>query len=274
MAIRHGLPGQYAKREARRRDSHFLLVVILSGALSFGALGFVLGYGSAAGLLGSWPVLAMLLLVYVVYRIADRRLIPYLEKIDKERLQRMRGGQAEALVSWLIEKLDDDWHVFNNLKLVPGSDIDHVVVGPGGVFCVSTKSHRGLFTGTADGLLHNNELSPFARQAQGQTLALRKRLEALMGHDVPWVQPVLAVPLGFVQGDACGGKVWLAHQDNLISRLAPDQGPKRLSPKQVARAVTVLTMIQAAAADVYVRPAVAPVRDNAGQPAPRRDEGN
>jgi hypothetical protein len=38
-----------------------------------------------------------------------------------------------------------------------------VVVGPGGVYCISTKAHRGLFTGTPDGLLHNGD--PIARQA-------------------------------------------------------------------------------------------------------------
>jgi hypothetical protein len=56
-------------------------------------------------------------------------------------------------------------------------------------------------------LRHNGQLSPFAQQALRQTMALRDRLNALMGRDVPWVQAVLAVPLGFTEGDACGGKV-------------------------------------------------------------------
>jgi hypothetical protein len=61
-----------------------------------------------------------------------------------------------------------------------------------------------------------------------------------MGADVPWVQPVLAVPLGFTEGAACGGKVWLAHQDDLTERLAPERSPKRLNKRQVERTVAVL----------------------------------
>jgi hypothetical protein len=90
-------------------------------------------------------------------------------------------------------------------------------------------------------------------------MRLRARLEALMGADVPWVQPVLAVPLGFTEGAACGGKVWLAHQDDLTERLAPERSPKRLNKRQVERTVAVLEMIQKGAAKVYRRlPAVAP----------------
>ncbi len=35
-----------------------------------------------------------------------------------------------------------DWHVLHDIYLGRGN-IDHVVVGPGGVYAVETKSHRG-----------------------------------------------------------------------------------------------------------------------------------
>jgi hypothetical protein len=129
-----------------------------------------------------------------------------------------------------------------------------VVVGPGGLYCISTKSHRGLFVGTADGLLHNGQPTPFARQAMRQTMDLRNRLQAMMGNDVPWVQAVLALSFGYVERDACGGKVWLVHQENVLKRLAPENGATKLSKGQIARTVKVLEMMQDGAASVYDRP--------------------
>jgi hypothetical protein len=260
MATHHGQPGQYPKGEAKRRDSLYLLVVILLGALSFVALGFALGYCVALAAWGLWLLLPILLLIYFAYRLADRWVQPLLAKIDKERLQHMRGAQSEALVSWLLRKLDDDWHVFDNVKLERESDVDHVVVGPGGVFCISTKSLRGLFTGTADGLLYNNEPSPIARQAIAQAAEVASRLRVGMGREVPWVQAVLAVPHGYVKGDAAGGKVWVAHQDDLVKRLAPEGRSRKLTNEQVARVVAVMKMIQENAAAVYQRPPEAALR--------------
>ena len=129
------------------------------------------------------------------------------------------------------------------------------MVGPGGLFVISTKAHRGLFTGTAYGLLRNGQNCDFAKNVQRQTMTLRGRLEVAMGRDVPaWVQPVLAVPFGYTEHDPFEGKVWLVNAEDIIGRIAPDPLTKRLSGGQVGRIVKVLEMIQANAADAYERP--------------------
>jgi hypothetical protein len=228
-------------------------LLVSCGAYGLAAFGFFTGY--FWGRFGPVGALILMLVASVVGSLAWRGLDRYLGRLAKERIKYLRGGQAEALVAWLLESLEDDWHVFNGVKLEADSDIDHVVVGPGGLFCVSTKSQRGLFTGTPDGLLHNGQPSPFARQALRQAMEVSRRLGVAMGRDVPWVQSVLAVPFGYVEGDACGGTVWLVHQDSLTERIAPENGPKRLDKQQVARTVKVLEMIRDTAADVYKRPA-------------------
>lgn len=142
-------------------------------------------------------------------------------------------------------------------KLGKQSNIDPVVVGPpGGVFVISTKGHRGLFSGTAQGLLHNGQRCDFAKDAQRQTMNLRQRLESLMGRDVPdWVQPVVAVPFGYTEHDPFEGKVWLVNAEEIVGRIAPDKVTKRLAGGQVERVAKVLEMLQAGAADAYERPA-------------------
>jgi hypothetical protein len=55
-----------------------------------------------------------------------------------------RGAVAELAVGRLLSHLDERWIV---LHAVPvgrrGADIDHVVVGPPGVFTINTKNHSG-----------------------------------------------------------------------------------------------------------------------------------
>lgn len=252
MAIRHGLAGQFGKTEALERYRRVVGRFATIASFGFLVCGFAWGYFWSQ--VGPYPAIAAFILAAGVVLFAIRRAGAFADKVAKERVRFMRGGQGEALVAWLLEELDNEWHVFNGLKLEADSDIDHVVVGPGGVFSISTKSQRGLFSGTRDGLLHNGQPSPFAQQAMRQAMNLKDRLGVAMGRDVPWVQPILAVPLGYTEQDACGGKVWLVHQDNLIDRIAPEGAPTKLSAEQRSRTVKTLEMLESTAADVYRRP--------------------
>jgi hypothetical protein len=228
-----------------------LIAIFTTGMMGAGGVGWVSGY-----FWSRWgPIVASLAVcaMFAMFMVAWRRIERYLDKCAVDRLKYLRGGQAEGLVAWVLEDLDDDWHVFNSIKVEAGSDIDHVVVGPGGVFCISTKAHRGIFSGTRDGLLHNGQPSPFANEALRQTMDLVSWFRQAMRADVPYVQCVLAVPLGFTEGEACGGKVWLAHQHEILRRLAPEQARRRLDNKQISRTVKVLEMIEQNAASVFRR---------------------
>jgi hypothetical protein len=53
-----------------------------------------------------------------------------------------RGAEGERKVGAILESFAPDWHVLHGVWLGRG-DIDHVLIGPGGVFTVETKSHGG-----------------------------------------------------------------------------------------------------------------------------------
>lgn len=54
------------------------------------------------------------------------------------------GAKGEAKVGKKLDKLPDGWHVLHNVPVGEhDSDIDHVVIGPGGVFTLNTKHHPG-----------------------------------------------------------------------------------------------------------------------------------
>lgn len=57
-------------------------------------------------------------------------------------LQAGLRGQRSTIE--MLSLLDDTYYLINNLKL-PGraDDVDHIVVGPNGVFAIETKNHRG-----------------------------------------------------------------------------------------------------------------------------------
>lgn len=52
------------------------------------------------------------------------------------------GAQGEQIVGRQLQKLDKRWHVLHSVPVGRrGSDIDHVLVGPAGVFTLNTKHH-------------------------------------------------------------------------------------------------------------------------------------
>lgn len=257
MAYIHNLAGQYAKGKARDLSRKVFLLLFGVVFILFGAACFAWGFfwsmwGQVFGLV------ALVLVgspMFFIGRWIDR----LFDAGAKERIKFMRGGQAEAYVAWLIkDDLDDQWHVFNGVKLEHESDTDHVVVGPGGVFCISTKSQRGWFVGQPvganDGLLWNNRPCLFARDALRQASNLAERLRAMLGGETPWVQAILALPFGYVEHDACGGRVWLVHAETVVERLvAAERGRKPLTTLQIERVVKAMEMLTADAAKVYRR---------------------
>jgi hypothetical protein len=55
-----------------------------------------------------------------------------------------RGALGEIAVGRSLSRLDSDWVVLHAVPVGRGdADIDHVIVGPAGVFTVNTKNHSG-----------------------------------------------------------------------------------------------------------------------------------
>lgn len=105
------------------------------------------------------------------------RLEPFLERLQKQRLKFLRGARMEGLVAWLLVDLEGNYHLFNNLKIRPNEDIDHILIGPPGVFAISTKSQRGLLTTDShQNLCHNHQPIEWGRDALRLAMTLRDRI--------------------------------------------------------------------------------------------------
>ncbi|NMC58653.1 MAG: NERD domain-containing protein, partial [Candidatus Methanofastidiosa archaeon] len=58
----------------------------------------------------------------------------------------IKGDEGEKLVSLYLEDLPGGYFVFNDVKIPGGKgNIDHLVIGPTGIFVIETKNYSGYY---------------------------------------------------------------------------------------------------------------------------------
>ena len=119
------------------------------------------------------------------------------------------GADGEEKVGRILEKLarrDGAWRVLHSVPVGNrGSDIDHVVIGPGGVFSLNTKHHPGarIWVG-GNTLLVNGVRQPYLRNSR---------------HEADRASRLLTVACGFPVGVA--GVVVPVNAHDIVIRSAP-----------------------------------------------------
>lgn len=110
-----------------------------------------------------------------------------------------KGAEGEEKVATQLAKLikrDPRWRVINAIPVgVRGSDIDHLVIGPGGVYSLNAKHHRGakIWIG-GNTFMVNGQYQPYVHNSRYEAQRASKLLTAATGHPVP-VTGVI-VPVG------------------------------------------------------------------------------
>lgn len=148
--------------------------------------------------------------------------------------QRRIGEQGELLVAGILEDAASREHcyVFNNLREPSAGDIDHLLVGPGGVTIVETKANGGTLSwdGHPDSpILINGEpmkRDPMA-QMERQTQALERRFSYR-----PKSEGRGARPLNQVLGADGKHWMWCFTRATLPGNLHADD-PHLASPKNL-----------------------------------------
>jgi hypothetical protein len=114
--------------------------------------------------------------------VISRYVLPLVDRRD-------RGASAEEHVGELLETLPaGEWRVIHDASLGRGN-VDHILIGPAGVFTVETKSHPGP---VRVGRVHGATI----RQAQAQRKAIERvtgvNVEPLLVYSRAWVDRPLA----------------------------------------------------------------------------------
>jgi hypothetical protein len=104
------------------------------------------------------------------------------------------GAQGERHVGEILARLPDGWTSYHSLPTgLRDNDIDHVVVGPGGVFTIDAKRHRGRSVWIAGSwvLVGGRQRPDYLPAAEYEANRMERMLAARV--DVlPAVTPVLA----------------------------------------------------------------------------------
>jgi hypothetical protein len=109
------------------------------------------------------------------------------------------GADGEEKVAAQLAKLarkDPRWRHLHAIPVgVNGSDIDHVVIGPGGVFSLNAKHHPGgkVWVG-GDTLMINGQRRPYIRNSRHEAQRATRLLTAACGF--PVFVTGLVVPVG------------------------------------------------------------------------------
>ncbi|MDH6236333.1 nuclease-related domain-containing protein [Cryobacterium sp. CG_9.6] len=104
------------------------------------------------------------------------------------------GAKGEIEVGRLLAMLPPEWTVFHALPIgTKGSDIDHLVIGPGGIVTINTKNHSGKRIWVGERIVMvSGQKQPYIRNAEYEadrvTSLLRQRMPQL-----PAVNPAIAL---------------------------------------------------------------------------------
>lgn len=179
------------------------------------------------------------LLLLLCILVVSRLVLPLLDRHD-------RGATGEEHVGGLLERLSaEGWEVLHDVSLGRG-DIDHVAIGPAGVYSVETKSHPGPI---AVRRLHGSLL----RQAQAQrellARAVEMPVEPLIVYSRAWVDRPLARRKGV---RVLPARMLLGYLREQEPRLGSAQ--VRLAAQRVQDAVRAHRALESGAADCVGRP--------------------
>jgi len=214
MSAKADSAGLQGARPAGRHARLSVLRLRLRTLLVLGVLAVLTAFiGRSLGLRDPWFLASAVGLLVVMFVVAHH-VIPMLDRRD-------RGARGEEQVGARLEELSDErWRVIHDASFGRGN-VDHILVGPGGVFTVETKSHPGPVQ---------------VRRLHGETIrqvhAERKLVESITG--LP-VEPLLVFSAAWVDRPRArrkGVRVLPAHM--LPAYLA--ERPARLSSEEIASA--------------------------------------
>jgi hypothetical protein len=194
--------GQYARayvKRLRMRTLAALGVLAVATAL----LGRTLGLHSFLFLASE---IALLVSMFVI----SRYVLPLVERRD-------RGATGEEQVGEILDQMADlGWRVIHDASLGRGN-VDHILIGPPGVFTIETKSHPGPVRVAR---MHGETL----RQAQAQRLAIERvtglEVEPLVVFSRAWVDRPMARRKGVRVVPA---RMLLRHLGKLHAQLSQQQ---------------------------------------------------
>lgn len=246
MARVFGQSGGYARDEASRQRRRIRLVVLVGAAL----FSFIAGVAWSAFLpvpwMSDWNRRLILPGALLGIWLMDKWGRQKLDRVETKYDLLFRGADGEKKVANELANFPDKFYVINGFP-TPSGDIDHIVVGPTGVFVLDTKDWRGVVSADGmDELLLNGRQTdtPFIRQFSGRMLGLRNRVKDLAPDLEPVFQAMFVFTAARVEAKwGMTGSVHCLTDDRLRKYIVEGDFGRRLpahAVRRIARAFLVL----------------------------------
>jgi hypothetical protein len=228
-------PGQHTRSIVRRLRMRTLVTLGVL-AVATALLGRALGWRDPI-FMGS--EVALLAVIFAISRLV----LPLVDRHD-------RGAEGEEQVGRLLEELSGEgWYVLHDASFGNGN-VDHILIGPAGVYTIETKSHPGP---VHVGRVHGATLAQAQSQRRAIERATGERVEPLIVFSRAWVDRPLTRRRG----------VRMLPARMLLGYLV--RQPLRLDPAEVERAHRRLAR---ALVESHSRPHARRRRARAARPAP------
>jgi hypothetical protein len=143
MAKVLGQPGRYVTAQFTKK----LQAKIFAIYLSLSPMMFFCGY-----LVTIKPVYSLPLLILFIGALflGNKYLKRHLGQLETERINFRKGAVGEAIVGYVLESFPDDFRIIHDLT-TPHGNIDHIVIGPTGVYVIDAKNWRGVVSAEGHG---------------------------------------------------------------------------------------------------------------------------
>ncbi len=238
MARVLGKAGRYTSDEAARQRANRLVI----GFLLIGLLGFAEGVtlSSLSSKLNppAWLTTLVQWGGIILTGIAIRWGWQKLDQVDAERRKWQRGTDGETVVGKILADFPDGFYVISDLS-TPSGNLDHVVVGPTGVFVLDAKNWRGVVQADGKGelLLNGKRLDKnYISQYVARIMGVKEKVRALAAGTDPYFQGLFVFTAARVEA-AWGktGRVNCLREDQLRDYIVENEFGKPLEPDEVQR---------------------------------------
>jgi len=235
MARVLGEAARYVTGQSLKKYKRQFIAILLASFFLALVIGFWLGLSlnKHSYVWTAISIFIIALIFVLTIRLTDK----VSDNLERERINFRKGATGEALVGYILEGFPDDYTVIHGLKPKRHyGDIDHMVVGPTGVYAVDTKNWKGIVTADGQGeLLLNGR--PTKKPAIGDLtrtiMVIKKKIKVLSAFD-PYVRGILAFPSARVEAKwGTTGSVHCMGDDQLYKYIVENKKGGKLTKKDI-----------------------------------------
>ena len=187
------------------------------------------------------PTLGSAILLTVITATAALISIRRIRRVQSQIAHLHLGLEGEISIGQFLDEHcpGRGYKVLHDL-VADGFNVDHIVIGPGGVFVIETKTNSkptgaAKITYDGTGVLINGarpDRDPIAqaKACAGHARELLAKTTNRRAETIP-VRPVVLYPGWFIQGDSAGREVWVLNENAFLKWIERER--LRLSPEDV-----------------------------------------